>query len=323
MTKAPPLLADLRHGARAVLIRPHVVAALLLVNLLAAWVLVAPLRGVLSAELDHNLMGDEMATGASWRWFDTVDRKHPLALGDLEAWHGLLRDGGARWDALKKLSGPPLSVALAGLFLFWVSAVFHCGFLGTLAAERRGFGAGCAHFALPVSALAFFAGLSYAGAYALLYVQTGKWLEDWRSSLGSEWLAIGLTWTRLGVTLAAVFLFKILFDLSKVALVERGGWNWPLAFFVGFRELLRSGLRYFGLSVVFGLGLALLALLWSVLPGRWAPQSWLALLAVFLLQQVFLGTRIALRLGRLAAFQAHFTASRARPETPPYKVEPA
>ncbi len=322
MTTSSPLLGDLRHGVRAVLARPHLVAALLLVNLLTAWVLVAPLRGVLSAELDHNLMGDEMATGASWRWFDMVDRKHPQLLGDLEAWHGLFRDGGVRWDALEKLAGPPAAVALAGLFLFWASAVFHCGFLATLAGERRGFGAGCAHFALPVSALAFFAALSYAAAYALLYVQTGKWLEHTRTALGSEWQAIALTWSRLGVTLAAVFLLKVLFDLCKVALVERGGWNWPLAFFVGFRELLRSGLRYLALSVVFGVGLTVLALLWHALPGRWAPQSGLALLAVFLLQQVYLGTRIALRLGRLAAFQAHFTASRARPEAPPYKVEP-
>lgn len=325
MSRRPSLFAAVRAGLAGVAARPHLLAAFLVVNLLAAWMLAAPLKGLLSAELDHNLYGDELRTGASWRWFHTVARQHPQALGDLSALTALAEDEGVEWKELKRFSGPASGVALAGLFLFWLNGVLHCAFLDNLRPGRtaEGFGAAAARLAPPLSALAFFAALTY-GLIFVLYVQTGKWLKDFRIGLDSEWAAMGLTWTRLALTLAAFLVVKVLYDLAKVVLVERGSWNWPWAFLLALKELLRRGGRYLLLYLLIGLGTPLAAGLWWATGGRVTASGWLLLLLLFVLHQLFLAARIGLRLTHLAATRALYLdyQARSRSARPPYKVEP-
>jgi hypothetical protein len=322
MSRGPSVAAAARSALLEVLVRPHLVGALLAVNLATAWIVAAPLSGLLSAELDRNLYGEAMATGASWRWFDTVDRKHPEALGNREAWGALLGDEGLGWRELRRLSGPPLAALLAGVVLFGLNAFFQCGFLAQLYPDRRGsFAAASTHFAPPALALAFFAALSYAAAYGLLYRQAGKWLADLRADAGSEWVALSMTWGRLLLTLAALLLVKLVFDLSRVVLVDRGNWNWPWAFLVACRELALRGGRYAALYLALSLGTPLLAGLWWATAGRLAPQGWLGLGVLFLVQQVFIGARIALRLTHLAAARALYLEARRLAVRPPYKLE--
>lgn len=306
--------------------RPHIVALLLAVNLLAAWVLAAPLKGLLASTLDHNLYGDLMAEGASWRWFDTVERTQPGAFGNLEAWSALFADQGLRWKELKTLAGPPAALALAGLLLFWFNAVLHCGFLAHLYPDRRGgFGAATIRFALPVSAFSFFALVVYVLIYAVFFVLTGKWLESWSQAVDSEWVALLATWARLAVTLFALLVAKLLFDLSKVVLVDRGTWNWPWAFLLGLRELGLRGRRYLALYLLLGLVAPVLTAAWWLATGWLEPQGWITLGLLFLLQQAFLAARITLRLAHLAATRSLYLEARtlAEAERPPYKVEPA
>ncbi|MFN7961524.1 MAG: hypothetical protein U0002_09650 [Thermoanaerobaculia bacterium] len=325
MSRRKRLATAFTQGLAAAAGRAHVVGGLLLVNLLVAWVLAAPLKGVLADNLDLNLYSDTMATGASWRWFDTVDRLNPAAFGNLDAWQGLLSPEGVKASALGKLSGTALAVVLAGLFLFWANAVFHCGFLATLQpAERRlGFGASCAHLALPASALSFFALLSYLGVYALCYVQTGKWLEPWRGELPSEGVAIALTWARLAVTGLGLLVVKTLFDLGKIALATRGNWNWPWAFFVAASELARRSPGYLLLSLGMGALVLPLSALWWATGGLLHPQGSIGLLILFVLHQLFVAARIFLRLAHLGAAHSYFQQSRTARASLPYKVDPA
>ena len=96
-TLARRLPAILWHALRGPLSLPGVVLLFLLLNLGAALVLAVPARSLLSAELDDNLYGERMETGASWRWFDTVERRHPQAVGDYSPWTALFSDEGVRW----------------------------------------------------------------------------------------------------------------------------------------------------------------------------------------------------------------------------------
>ena len=322
MNRGPSVSAAAKSGLLEVLVRPHLVAALLAVNLAAAWILAAPLYGLLSAELDANLYGDAMASGASWRWFDTVDRKHPEALGNLDAWGSLLSDEGVGFAELRRLSGPPLAVVLGGVALFVLNSLCQCGWLAQLYPDRRRtFAAATAHFAPPVLALTSFAALSYVATYWVLYRQTGKWLAGLRADAAGEWVALAMTWGRLVVTLAALLAVKLLFDLSRVALVDRGHWNWPWAFLVACRELALRGGRYTLLYLLLGLGTPLLAALWWGTAGRMAPQGWLGLGVLFLAHQAFVGARIALRMTHLAATRHVFLEARRLAVRPPYKVE--
>ncbi len=326
MKRQPSITGAARAAWKQSLSRPHIVAVLLAVNLLSAWVLATPLKGLLASTLDPNLYGDAMAEGASWRWFDTVARTQPDALGNLEAWKALLGENGVRWKEAKALAGPPAAIALGGLLLFWFNAVLHCGFLATLYPDRRGgFGAATARFALPVSAFSFFALLVYALIYVLLFVLPGKWLEDWSTAVDSEWMSLAAVWARLALTIFCLLLAKLLFDLSKVVLVDRGTWNWPWAFLLGLRELGLRGWRYVALYLLLGLAAPLLAAAWWLATGWLRPQGWITLGLLFLLQQAFLGARIALRLTHLAATRALYLEARAlvEAERPPYKVEPA
>lgn len=320
------LFSALRAGVAQTAARSHLLAFFLVLNLVAAWVLAAPVRGVLSAELDHNLYGETMRTGASWRWFHTVGRQHPqAALGDYSAFTALASDEGVRLADLRQLSGAAAAAALAGLFLFWLNGVFHCAFLDSLQEGRTtpDFGAAAVRFAPPLSALAFFALLTYALVYALFYVQTGKWLADWRQAVDSEWAALAMNWARLALTLAGLLAVKVLYDLAKVVLVERGGWNWPWAFVLALKELLQRGGRYLALYLLIGLGTPLVAGLWWLTGGRLTASGWLLLLLLFLLHQLFLAARIGLRLTHLAATRALYRELQARQRSarPPYKVE--
>lgn len=324
--RRPSLFAAAAGGLGDALARPGAVAALLVLNLLAAAVLTAPLASVLASDLDRNLYGDAMADGASWRWFDTADRRHPALLGDLSAVDALFDDqqDGVGAAELKRLSGVPLAVALAGLALYWLNALLHTGWLAALSAQAEGPSlapglgsplapgsgaamlAGAARFALPATVVAALAAAGYAAAYALCYSALGRLLADVGTASQREWVSLGLTWLRLALTLASFLGVKLWSDLAKAALAGRGAAR-PLAALPGALaaaagELLRRGPRYAVVYLAIGLGTPLLAALWWLLALPLGPATaWPALVAGVLAQQLFLGARITLRLAHLAA----------------------
>jgi biotin transporter BioY len=315
------LLAAALTGLRQAAGRPRILALLLLINLLTAWVLAAPLAGLLSERLDDNLYGNAMATGSSWRWFDEVERQQGEAPGDLSAWHGLFSHQGVALDQLRQLSGPALAVALAAFFLFWVQALAHSGFLATLYPDSRGgFGAATARFAFPTTVMATGAAFGYLVSYLVCYRLTGFWLAGWMERVDQEWMVMAATMARLMLTLAAWLAVKLFYDLSRVVLVDRDSGNWPWANLLALRHLARQGWRYAALYLLLGALAPLLVLLWGWTAGRIAPQGWFGLGALFVLQQLFLTARIGLRLSHLAAARALYRGTRQAPVRAPFKV---
>jgi len=311
----------LRHGipsaivraAGQVLARPRQLVAFWLLNLVVAALLTAPLAVVLSDHLDHNLHGERMAEGPSWRWLDTVDRTHPEVLGDRSAVSALFAAEGVGWEEMAELSGAPVAVLAGGLAVFWLNALLHLGFLSTLAGGRRdargGLLAGAARFALPGTVLAVGALMAYVATYALVYVGGGRLMEPLSRAPENEWVALGLLWARVTVTLLALLGVKLTFDLAKAWLVQRDSvnilsGNVLRAVLGALKELWRNGVRYGLAYLVVGAVAAVVVLLWWWLPDLGAitgglPQGWLGLVLVFLLHQLFLLARIVLRLWHL------------------------
>lgn len=327
----PSAIAAAAGGLRDALGRPGAVLALLALNLVAALALAAPVAGVLSAELDRNLYGETMAGGASWRWFDTVDREHPVLLGDLAAWNALFSEEGLTLGDLAKLSGLPLALAVAGLGLYWLNALLHTGWLAALSRQDQRFDdggsplapgtagsmlAGAARYAVPATVIALAAAAGYAGAYALAYVGLGRLLDGVGEAAQREWVSLGLTWLRLVLTLGALVAVKLWSDLAKALLVERGAGR-PLAALPGalvaaLGELLRRAPAYVTAYLALALGTALLAALWRLLSVLLEPATlWPLLVVLVLAQQLFLGARICLRLAHLAATRRLLVAGRA------------
>jgi|GEM_PF-3823859 len=302
------LLQALPRGAGQVLARPRQLLTFWLLNLVVAAVLTVPLAAVLGETLDTHLYGDRMAEGPSWRWYDTVDRTHPEVLGDLSAVSELFGPEGVGLEEMGRLSGVPLAVLAAGLVVFWLNTLLHLGWLSTLAGGRgdaRGGLLACtARFAVPGSALALGALASYGVVYVLIYVLGGRLLEPLFEGTETEWVALGLLWVRLGVTLLALLGVKLTSDLAKAWMVQRDSGNVLRAVPAASGTLGRHGLRYLlGYLLVGAVALGAVALWWG-LPDLGAltgglPQSWGGLLIVFLLHQLFLVLRIALRLWHL------------------------
>lgn len=310
------------------LVEPQTVLVFLLVNLVLALVLAAPLAGLLSAELDHNLYGEEMATGPSWRWFDTVSREHPHAVGDLGAWSALFTSEGIRPADLGRLSGPPAAILLAGLLLFFVHAVLHTGYL---AAGRwrtgEGRAAGLLHraglFAVPSLALAVVAAAGYVAVYAGAYVATGPPLARLAEAAQSQSLHLLFVWLRLGLTVALLLVVKLWFDIAKATLVETGSWNLARAAARAARELLRRGWAYVALYVAIGAGTLAVTLVWLLVADPLVPRTWIGLAIVFVLHQLFLAVRVVLRLAHLGATQGLLLTEAPIPPRAPASRTPA
>lgn len=326
LATARRLPAILWTAVRRPLAEPQTVLVFLLVNLAFALVLAAPLAGLLSAELDDNLYGEEMASGASWRWFDTVAREHPHALGDLAPWTALFTSEGIRPADLARLSGPPAAVALAGVLLFFVHAVLHTGYL---AAGRwrsaEGKAAGLLHrsalFALPALGLAAAAAAGYVAVYAVAWVATGPPLARIAEAAQSQRLHLAFAGGRLALTLALLVAVKLWFDVAKATVVETGSWNLARAAARAARELMRRGWAYLALYLAIGAGTLALAALWLVVADPLVPRTWIGLAIVFVLHQLFLAVRVALRLAHLGATQGLLLVP--MPPRPPRKPKPA
>lgn len=306
----------MRHGIPSALVRaagqvasrPRQLVAFWLLNLVTAAVLTVPAAAVLSQNLDRNLYGDRMAQGPSWSWLDTVDRRHPGLLGDLSAVEALFGPEGVGPEELGALTGLPLAVVAAGLAVFWLNTLLHLGWLSTLAggrgSARGGLLSGAARFALPGTALSLGALAVYVAVYALIYVGGGATAQPLSRAPENEWVALGLLWLRLALTLAAFLGVKLAFDLAKSWMVQRDRGNPLRAALAGAAELWRNGVRYAVAYLLVGAVAAALVALWWWLPDLGTitgglPQGWVGLLVVFLLHQVFLLARIALRLWHL------------------------
>ncbi len=329
---APALPRLLLASLGAAFRRPGVILLLLLLNLGVALVVAVPLKSLLSAELDDNLYGEVMEEGASWRWFDTVEREHPQAVGDYSPWTAFFTADGVGLADLAAVSGPAATLLLAGLLIFLIQAPLHVGYLaaapGSRATAAGGWrrrawgirevvGAGVAR-APAALILAVGAGCAYAAVYALLFVAPAAHLERFADFLHSAPSQLAQTWLRLVLTFLALMVVKVFFDLAKLGLaggaaagsgdgvadgsVRFGGLaRLPAALKLALREGLRRGWAYLAVDLVLVALMLVLALLWWWLSGPLVPATWLGIAILFVLHQLFLALRIGLRLAHLDA----------------------
>lgn len=318
MSRRSPLLrlpALALRGLRGAAARPGAVLLLLLLNLAVATVLVVPAGSLLSAELDHNLYGERMETGASWRWFHTVERQHPRAVGDYGAWTALFTAEGVGWKDLRGLSGPPALVALAALLLFLLHGPLHLGYLvavrRTERTSERATAAVMTEQAVRLAPagllLALLAAAGYAAAYLLGYTALARPLVRLAEVWGSERWHVAFIFLRLALTGLLFLLVKSYVDLAKAILAERtvdagGNRHLPAALAGAGRHLAGIGGVACVLLVAVFAGLLLAASAgWWFLSRPLIPETWLGLLILFVLHQLFVALRIALRLGQLGA----------------------
>lgn len=143
-----------------------------------------------------------------------------------------------------------------------------------------------------------------APLYWLIY-RLGRWLyglvEEATRDVTREWTV--LLWMLAAATLVVTLLglVRMLFDHAKIAAVAAGDRRALGALANAFRLVARRPLTAIGIHLAFGVLFGLLVAFWTLLAPGVGQSGWLAVLAAFLFSQLYLVTRLALRLALLAA----------------------
>ena len=338
------MLHALVDGARRAGSAWRLLLLLWAVNLVVALPFAVALAHELDASMGRSLVHREGVETLDMRWYGELEAQVREANGGLaETFGPQILGAGAFFDNLERwwrgdhLSPPPLLVG-AGLLYARVWAFLLGGVLerlawlgGKVVARERaaGFFAGCGrHFARFVL-LALLSAVFYYAVYALARSGFGR-LEDATVDVTSERTV--LLWVIAGTALVVLLLslVRVVFDYAKIAVVadDRGG-----ALF-GASRGLAAALRFVAAHPLSTLGLYwLIALAGVLLLGLYAALaptagggSWPAIVLAFLLGQLAIAGKLALRLVTLGAETAYYAPAtapqRATPTGPPRERRP-
>jgi len=311
----PAILRGLRTLAGA----PRLLLGLWLINLAFALPAALALGQILEAALEPSLFEEGMARGFDADWyadFEVALRGEegtlastftPSVVGAGPIWDNLE----AWWSGRLFTESPALLVGIGGLYaLLWTFLYGGIlarlgdpeaprGFVPFLAASGRTFG----RFVL----LALASGALYALVYALARGYYG-WLEEATRDVTRERTVLAAVLAGAVVTVLLMHGVRMLFDYARIAIVLGDRGQDPgerllphRALWRALRFILRHPLRTGGVYACYGiLSLAVLALYAWLAPGA-GQASWLTVILAFLLSQLYLTARLALRLGLLGA----------------------
>lgn len=294
----------------------RLVLLLWLVNLALALPFAVALAGELDDHLGRSLVHEELLEGFDSGWYGELQEG---ARGIVTTFAPELLGAGAFFDNLERwwkgdlFSVPPLLVG-AGIVYALVWAFLLGGVLERListggsggASAGAGFFAACGRHAFRLVRLALVSAVLYYLIYRLVRAGFG-WLADTLlRDVTSERTALAWTLAGVALTLLLLSLVRVVFDYAKIVVVAEGrrsalGAAWRGLRFVASRPLGTLGLYWlFGVAAV-----VLLGLYAAVAPGP-GQATWLGVILAFVLGQIALATRVALRLALLGGEVAYF-----------------
>lgn len=286
-----------------------------LANLGLALVPATLLHGAIAASLGSSLAGERMRTGFDPYWYNSFSAQ---ATGVAATFGPSVAGRGAIFDALEAFVGgfaglladpaSGLVPLVAAYFLLWsfVSAGFIARFSD--AAESRGFMASASrHF--PAVLLITVIGLVF---FVAMLGPVRSWLDGLRMAALREELdeRVVFAWSvaQETATWTAIFVARVVLDYAKVGAVRRSTGSLlrrilgalGLAVRLAWRHPLRIGGLHAGLGII---GVATLVTYVLVVPGM-GTASGSAVLWTFLLGQLYILSRVLLRVSFLAGATA-------------------
>lgn len=310
------LFAALRHGFHCLATNPRLLALAWFTNLAVALPFAWAIGGAIDRSIGRSVLHEKLVAGFDFGWYGEF----------LNAARGLeatFRPGisgiGAFFDNLEAwwtgglFTGLPLLVGVGVLYAV-VWAFLLGGALERFAGATATFGAsfGASYEDRPGGLLAAggrylgrFLGLSalmavgYYGLYKLARWGFG-WLEETQREQTVETAALVRVLVGAALVVFLLLCLRTVADYAKVAIVAEGRRSVFSALGAGALFVVRHPGRTLGLTVAWVLlGALALALYAQVAPGV-GQSSWTAVVWAFLVGQVALVLRIALRLGLLA-----------------------
>lgn len=336
------MLHALADGVRRAGRAWRLLLVLWIANLLVALPLAVALAHELDGSLGRSLAHREQLEGLELGWYGELRAEAGGPTGSLAGTFGPeVLGGGAFFANLESwwrgdlLGGPPLLVG-AGLLYALVWAFLLGGVLerlawlgGRVVARERsaGFFAGCGRHFSRFVLLALLSAVLYYSVYRLARSGFG-WLEAASVDVTSERTV--LLWVAAGAALVVLLLsvVRVLFDYAKIAVVAEDRGNALFAALRGLAAALRfvaaRPLSTLGLYWLIGLAGLLLLGLYSALAPTAGGGSWPAVVLAFLLGQLAIVGKLALRLVTLGAETAYYAPATAgpAPALPPRERRP-
>lgn len=281
--------------------------------------LAAPFAVALAADLDHSLgkslVHENLLEGFDMGWQGELQND---ARGLVTTFGPELLRGGAFFENLERwwkgdlVSLPPLlvgaGVAYAVVWAFLLGGVIErlgAGPHGAGAPGAAGYFAACGRHFFRFLRLAILSGVLYYLLYRLVRTAFG-WLSDAMRDVTVERTALAWTFLGLAVTVLLLTVIRVVFDYAKIAVVAEGRRSTLVA---AWRGLSFVASRPVGTLLLYGVvalaGLLLLALYAAVAPGP-DQATWIGVILAFLVGQLALASKLALRLGLLGSETAYF-----------------
>lgn len=312
------LRAAITHGLRQAFAKPRLLLALWLLNVAVAFPMALVMAGALESSIGASLFHETMRESFDTTWYSVFQAQaqglaatfKPDVIGigavfdNLEAW----------WSGrlLLKFSGlVALGVAYAVLWAFLSGGVLDRYAHPHAEHSGRRFAANAVHYGGRFLQLAAISLVFYYLVYRL-----ARWLFGCIEKASRDTTAEQPVFYQVLVVVALVVvllhLVRLVFDYAKIATVVQGQRWSPLALWAGLTFVLERPGRTLAVYGIMGLlSLLLIGLYALVAPG--AGQSTLLTVSLaFLLSQLYLATRLGLRLALLGAEVAVFQSARRR-----------
>ena len=281
-------------------------------NFLLAVVLAVALGSTLHNSFGNHVAGDNMLAGFDNLWYPNFRAQ---AEGLAQTFRPTVVGIGAIFDGLDSLSNGHFilqspTVVGVGLLYFLMWTFFSAGFISTYANaddEPNFFQKAAAAFPRFIF-LAILAGILYFLLFYFVQGWLSKAVDELTRETIDERVHFGLTVAKYGILWLLICTINILFDYSKIFTLIRTGTSVLTAPLKTLVLVLRNFGKTFFLYVTIGaVWFAILLLYWAIVPGA-GQSSWFTFLAVFLLGQLYIlsriGTRALFYAGQTAMFSA-------------------
>lgn len=308
------MLTSITHGLKRALAEPKLLLVLWLVNSLAALPAALAIGAAIEADVGSSRFQETLAQGLDLDWYAEYGNRNDSGVPALFAPQ---RTGGAvvfeNLDALfggRVLTGTEALAPLVLIFgLAWI--LLQGGVVARLTRDPApgdtlsrfsagGFFADAGRFFLRFLVLAALAGVVYYALYKLAGWGAGRLDDAFRDS-GTERQLI--TRVVFGGTLlvVALNLVRMVFDYAKIDLVSRDIRFAPASIWRGARFVFSHPLETVGIALGFGLlSLIVLGLYSQLAPGP-GQSTAIGVFAAFLVSQLFVVSRLFLRVALLGA----------------------
>ena len=285
------------------------------VNLAVALPFAAAVAHELRGSLDRSRVHRDLLAGFDADWHGEFQaHAGPLAktFGPELIGAGAFFENLERWWQGDLVSLPPVlvgaAIVYAVIWAFLLGGVIErlgAGPYGAGAPGAAGFFGACGRSFFRFLRLVLLSGVLYYLVYRLARAGFG-WLADALRDVTAERTALAWTFLGLAVIVLLLTVIRVVFDYAKIAVVAEGRKS---ALGAAWRGLSFVASRPAGTLLLYGAvalaGLLLLALYAAVAPGP-GHGTWIGVILAFLLGQLALATKLALRLGLLGAETAYF-----------------